>query len=41
MDYETYIKSPAWEMKAEDAKRRSGYSCALCTRTTARALSGN
>lgn len=34
MDYATYINSPEWRVKADDAKRRAGYSCALCTRTT-------
>jgi 5-methylcytosine-specific restriction endonuclease McrA len=34
MDYQTYINSPEWRMKARAAKERAG-ECALCTSTVA------
>lgn len=33
LDYETYINSPEWRMKARRAKEEAG-QCAVCTRTT-------
>ena len=30
VDYEEYLKSTAWKMRASDAKRRAGHRCQVC-----------
>lgn len=35
MDYETYIASADWRVKANDAKQRAGWQCSLCDETKA------
>lgn len=33
MDYAEYLKSPEWRERANEAKRRSEWQCALCCST--------
>lgn len=34
MDYHSYIRSQEWRDKAEQAKKRAGYRCQLCNKST-------
>ena len=33
MDYETYLWSREWKQRANEAKQRAGWQCALCEET--------
>lgn len=35
IDYQTYLASVEWRVKAYEAKQRAGWACALCAATTA------
>ena len=38
IDYPTYINSNAWIQKSEEAKRRAGYRCQVCNRSSREAV---